>query len=125
MEAVEHIVRDAFASIYNPTILSFALASGFLALIICVLDWVGTLLFDRSSLLGVGFGGRRTLQSIVLWGFGAGLGAYIGGLIQLFDTESVNARVIVGVGWPTVLPRLLSMAAETVPEEEQGEEEEN
>ena len=95
-----------------------------LALVICVLDWVGTLLLGRSSLLGVGFGGwRRTLQSMLLWGFGAVLGAYLGGLVQLFDIESVNARIIVGVGWPTVLPRLLAMASGQKPEEEQDEEE--
>ena len=86
--------------------------------------WIGTLLLGRSSLLGVGFGNWRTLQSILLWGLGAGFGAYLGGLVQLFDIESVNARVIVGVGWPTVLPRLLAMANEIGGEEEQSEEEE-
>lgn len=52
------------------------------------------------------------------------MGAYLGGLVELFDIESVNARVIVGIGWPTVLPRLLSMAADNVPEEEHDEREE-
>ena len=60
---------------------------------------------------------------MLLWGAGAVLGAYLGGLVQLFDIESVNARVIVGVGWPTVLPRLLAMVSGSPPEEEQEEEE--
>ena len=123
METLSDVFRDALGSVYDPAVLSFAIACGVIALVICVLDWVGTLLLGRSSLLGVGFGGwRRTLQSMLLWGFGAVLGAYLGGLVQLFDIESVNARVIVGVGWPTVLPRLLAMASGSAPEE-QGEEE--
>lgn len=69
-------------------------------------------------------GDWRTFQSILLWGVGAVLGAYLGGLVQLFDTESINARVIVGIGWPTVLPRLLAMASGGTPEVEQDDEEE-
>ena len=124
METLSDVLRVALKSVYDPAVLSFAVASGFVALVVCVLDWVGTLLLGRSSLLGVGFGGwRRTLQSMLLWGFGAVLGAYLGGLMQLFDITSVNARVIVGVGWPTVLPRLLAMASGSPPVEEQDEEE--
>ena len=117
------VFQDALASVYDPVVMSFALACGLIALIICLLDWVGALLLGRSSLLGVGFGGLRTLQSILLWGVGAVLGAYLGGLVELFDTKRVTARVIVGVGWPTVLPRLLSMASGSVAEEEQDGEE--
>ena len=60
---------------------------------------------------------------MLLWGVGAVLGAYLGGLVELFDTDSVMARVIVGVGWPTILPRLLSMASGNAGEEEQDGEE--
>ncbi len=124
MGTVGQIFQDAIGSIYSPALMSFAIATSLIALIICILDWIGTLLLGRSSLLGVGFGSWRTLQSILLWGLGAGLGAYLGGLVKLFDIESINARVIVGLGWPTVLPRLLAMVAETEREEEQNEEEE-
>ena len=123
MDTIGEVFHDALASVYDPAVLSFAIACGFIALVICVFDWVGTLLLGRSSLLRVGFGGWRTLQSMLLWGAGAVLGAYLGGLVQLFDIESVNARVIVGVGWPTVLPRLLAMVSGSPPEEEQEEEE--
>ena len=57
METLSEVFRDAVKSIYAPDVLSFALACGLIALVICVLDWVGTLLLGRSSLLGVGFGG--------------------------------------------------------------------
>ena len=120
---LREVFQNALTSVYDPCVLSFALACGFFALVVCLLDWVGTLLLGRSSLLGVGFGGWRTLQSMLLWGVGAVLGAYLGGLVELFDTDSVMARVIVGIGWPTVLPRLLSMASGNAGEEEQDGEE--
>ena len=123
MEALSQVFRDALNSVYDPAVLSFAVACGLVALVVCVLDWVGTLLYGRSGFLGVGFGGWRTVQSMLLWGFGAVLGGYLGGLVQLFDIEGVNARVIVGLGWPTVLPRLLAMASGSPSEEEQDEEE--
>ena len=123
MATIGDVFQNALKSVYDPAVLSFALACGIIALAICVLDWVGTLLLGRPGLLGVGFGGWRTFQSILLWGVGAVLGAYLGGLVQLFDIESINARVIVGIGWPTVLPRLLSMASGGTPEAEQNEEE--
>ena len=123
MEALSQVFRDALNSVYDPAVLSFAVACGLVALVVCVLDWVGTLLYGRSGFLGVGFGGWRTVQSLLLWGFGAVLGGYLGGLVQLFDIEGVNARVIVGLGWPTVLPRLLAMASGSPSEEEQDEEE--
>ena len=69
------VFQDALASVYDPAVMSFALACGIIAVVICLLDWVGTLLLGRSSLLGVGFGGLRTLQSMLLWGVGAVLGA--------------------------------------------------
>ena len=123
METLSQVFRDALNSVYDPAVLSFAVACGLVALVVCVLDWVGTLLYGRSGFLGVGFGGWRTVQSMLLWGFGAVLGGYLGGLVQLFDIEGVNARVIVGLGWPTVLPRLLAMASGSPSEEEQDEEE--
>lgn len=70
---LREVFQNALTSVYDPCVLSFALACGFFALVVCLLDWVGTLLLGRSSLLGVGFGGWRTLQSMLLWGVGAGL----------------------------------------------------
>ena len=34
------VFRDALKSVYDPEVLSFALACGFIALAICLLDWV-------------------------------------------------------------------------------------
>ena len=118
---IEDIFQDALMRIYRPGLMSFALATSIIASIICLLDWVGTLLFGQSSLLRVGFGGWRTLQSILLWGMGAGVGGYLGGLVRLFDIDSGSAPVIVGLSWPIILPRLLALVAEPKAEEEQSE----
>jgi len=118
---IEDIFQDALIRIYRPGLMSFALATSIIAIIICILDWIRTLLSGQASFLKVGYGGRRTLQSILLWGLGAGFGAYLGGLVRLFDIDSNIAPVLVGISWPTVLPRLLALAAEPKEEEEQSE----
>jgi hypothetical protein len=66
----------------------------------------------------------RTLQAILLWGVGAGVGAYVGGLIELFNIESVSSKVIVGISWPTILPRLIAISTVEEKEEEQEESQE-
>ena len=114
------ILREAIVSIYARELAVFAVATSLVATAIWFLDWLGTKLFQRSSLIGVGYGGIRTIQSLVLWGFGAGIAAYIGGLAELFDVNSLNSKIIVGVGWPTILPRLIAMS--TQEEEEQPEQ---
>lgn len=43
MEALSQVFRDALNSVYDPTVLSFAVACGLVALGVCVLDWVDTL----------------------------------------------------------------------------------
>lgn len=123
----EEIFQSVLQRIYIPGLLSFVLATIFFALLICILDWIRTLLSGQASLLQVSYGGWRTLQSILLWGIGAGFGAYLGGLVRLFDIDSNIAPMVVGLSWPSVLPRLLALATETKEEEQSAEieEEEN
>ena len=47
--------------------------------------------------------------------------------MRLFDIDSNIAPVIVGLSWPSVLPRLLALATQTKEEEQSAEieEEEN
>ncbi len=115
-----------FSSIYDPEIAIFAIGTSIISLIICLLDWLNTKLFDSNSLLKVGYGGVKAVQSFLFWGLGAGIAAYIGGLTELFNIQSMNAKIIVGIGWPTVLPRLIEMSAkEGEPEQiDQSDEEE-
>ena len=118
------VARDAVGSIYQHELAVFAVACTFIAIFIWFLDWITTLLFNRSSLLGVGFGGMKTFQSLVLWGFGAGVAAYLGGLAELLNIGSTSSKVIVGIAWPTILPRLITLAANKGEPEQQDQAEE-
>lgn len=124
MEEIGALALEALKSLYNRKLMVFAIATSLIALFICLLDWIVTKLLGRSSILGVGFGGVKTLQAILLWGVGAGVGAYVGGLIELFNIESVSSKVIVGVSWPTILPRLIAISTVKEKEEEQEESQE-
>ena len=126
MNEIVGIIIQGVSSIYRHDLAVFAIGTSTLSLILCLLDWVSSKLFNTASLLKVGYGGMRTLQSFFFWGFGAGLAAYVGGLAGLFNIQSINSNIIVGVGWPTILPRLIEMAAkeEELEQDEQISEEE-
>ena len=70
-------------------------------------------------------GGINTVKSLFFWGLGAGIAAYFGGLAEFFNINSMSSKLVVGVGWPTVLPRILEMAdKEEEPEQEEQQDEE-
>ena len=119
MDELLTVVTEAVGSFYSRPLAVFAVSSALVATFVLLLDLVTTKLFDTTSLLKLGYGGFRTLQSLCLWGLGAGLAAYLGGLTELFDVQSANARIIVGVSWPAVLPRLIALSTEAGEEPEQ------
>ena len=119
MRELGSIVAGAAGSIYARDLAEFAIAATMVAVLIWLLDWVGIWIIHDSSLIRAGFGREKSIQSFLVWGLGAGLAAYVGGLAGLFDVESRLARVIVGVSWPTVLPRLIDMSAAREPEDQQ------
>ena len=113
MDEIICVIIQGVSSIYCQDLAIFAIGTSTISLLLCLLDWLSTKLFQTSSLLNVGYGGFKgvtTFQSFLFWGLGAGIAAYVGGLTELFNTESMNSKIIVGVGWPTVLPRLIDMA---------------
>jgi len=127
MDELLGIISDAVGLLYKRELAVFTMSTMLISILIWALDWVGVKIFDKSSLLGVGYGGLRSFQSLLLWGIGAGLAAYIGGLAELFNVQNLNSILIVGVSWPTVLPRLIAMSSQKEKEEEesdQAEEEE-
>jgi len=121
-----NVIVKGIGSVYRPELAIFAIGTITISLILCLLDWISTKLFHTPSLLKVGYGGLRTFQSLMFWGLGAGVAAYVGGLAELFNVQSMNTKIIVGLGWPTVLPRLIEMTEkEDEPEQpEQIDEEE-
>lgn len=120
------VIVTGIGTIYFHDIAIFAIGTTVLSLGLCFLDLISTKLFQTPSLLKLGYGGINTLKSLFYWGIGAGIAAYIGGLAEFFNINSMSSKLIVGVGWPTVLPRILEMAdKESEPEQkEQIEEEE-
>jgi hypothetical protein len=121
MDELQAIIGEALSSVYRRQLAVFALTTALIATLILVLDMVQAKLRDTTSLLKVGYG-AGTLPSVCMWGVGAALAAYLGGLLELFNVESVNARIIVGVSWPTVLPRLLALADEAAGKEPEPEQ---
>lgn len=117
MDELQAIIAEVLSSLYRRQLAVFALTSALIATSILVLDMVQAKLRDTTGVLKVGYG-AGTWRTVGMWSVGAALAAYLGGLLELFDVESANARIIVGVSWPTVLPRLLALA-DTEPEPEQ------
>jgi hypothetical protein len=116
------VLREALGAFYSRPLAVFALSSALVATVVLLLDMVATKLLDTTSLLKLGYGGGRTLRTVCLWGLGASLAAYLGGLVELFDVHSANARIIVGVAWPTVLPRIIALSTEASKEPEQDDD---
>ena len=125
MDELLKVLTEAIGSVYRHELAVFAVATMLVSIFIWLLDLVSTKLLQRSSLLGVGYGGIRSVKSLLLWGVGAGLAAYVGGLFELINIQSLSSKIIVGVGWPTVLPRLIAMSTqEKEPEQSEEVEEE-
>ncbi len=122
MDELLAVALEALGSLYTRDIAAFAVSASVIAIFVWALDHIGAKVLDTTSLLGVGYGGIRSYQSFLLWGLGAGIAAYLGGLAELFDVQSTNAKIMVGIGWPTVLPRLIALSADIGDEPEQDDE---
>ena len=120
MPELPEIINNAFASIYDKAGAEFALAAMFVSIVVWLVDRIQMVAFGNNSLLGVGAGGLRTFQSLLIWGLGAGVASYLGAIAGILETDGMNARIVMGVGWPTVLPRLVKMAGQEGEPEQDG-----
>ena len=112
------ILEEALSMVWEKESAVFAVAVFFLALLIWILDCIQVKVLGNNSLLKVAYTGAwSAIQVTLFWSLGAALAAYVGSLIDLFAT-SKTSMVVVGIGWPAVLPRLIQMAEES-PEDEQ------
>lgn len=93
---------------YN--LIEFGLASAFYGLLIVLLDFCATKTLNKTSLLKLTYSGFGTVFIIVLWGIGAGVAGLLGAGVGIFEI-SRTACIFAGVGWPLVLPRLLTSAS--------------
>ena len=59
------VIIIGIGSVYRREVATFAIGTMTISLIMCLLDWIITKLFNTPSLLKVGYGGLRILQSFV------------------------------------------------------------
>ena len=88
-------------------ILVFAAGSAIMGFIAVILDLV-IYSIRGSSIFHLGYGGGiiKTGRVIVLWGFGAGIGGFLGSAANIVQFTR-SACIGIGVGWPLILPRLI------------------
>ena len=85
--------------------LIFGAASAFIGLIVVMLDCILSSVRGK-SFLGLSYSGLRTFIVWGLWGAGAGIGGFMGGIINIFQMN-LQACASVGIGWPLILPRII------------------
>lgn len=92
-------------------LLVFATATAAMGLIAVILDRV-VFSVRGHSVFGFAYGsGFKTgARLILLWGVGAGLGAFLGCAASIVQVTRA-ACISVGVGWPLILPRLIDSLA--------------
>lgn len=89
---------------------AFGVASSFWGCIIVGVDLLANRL-ARRSLLGLEYGSiGQSARNFTIWGVGAGLAGLLGVAFGLFQL-TMQASLLAGLGWTTVLPRLLKSVA--------------
>ncbi|EMI4517035.1 hypothetical protein V6560_004666 [Vibrio parahaemolyticus] len=91
------------------TMLAFAIASAIYGLLVVSLDFLIVKTLNKASILALSYIGYRSFGMFVMWGLGSGIGGLLGAGFGIFEVNR-TACIFVGVGWPLILPRLLSSA---------------
>lgn len=111
MEIIESVLLFAFgkseAIVGEYTIVVFSLTAAVYGLLIVLLDFLTSKTTKNASFLKLSYSGYGGILVVLMWGAGAGIGAFIGAGIGIFEIKRVSC-FFVGAIWPTVIPRLLS-----------------
>jgi hypothetical protein len=102
--------------------LIFGAASSVVGLLVVTLDYIHYLV-KRKSFLNLSYNGAGLILVFLLWGLGAGLVGLLGGVAGIFQETNI-ACLSVGIGWPSMIPRLLESSTskeETQPATKEGE----
>jgi hypothetical protein len=103
---------------YHHKYFYFAVACGFIGLVVVIFDFIFTKV-SGTSLLNLGYLGiGKTVFLIVFWGLGAGIGGYLAAISEIVHMN-IKGCGFIGVGWPFVLPRLISSAREQTEDEQE------
>lgn len=88
-------------------IIVFSLTAALYGLLIVLLDFLTSKTTKNASFLKLSYSGYAGLLVILMWGAGAGIGAFIGAGIGIFEIKRISCFFVAAI-WPTVIPRLLS-----------------
>lgn len=110
-------LTELFRFLFPAGSLKFTVASAVMGFIIVLVDY-GAFKLKGTTYLKLDYKGSQAFLNFLWWGACAGLGGYIGLIAGLFQND-VKASLMVGVGWPFILPRLIE--ARRAEEEEQIE----
>ncbi|WP_104398588.1 hypothetical protein [Vibrio penaeicida] len=91
------------------TMLAFATASAVYGFLVVSLDFLIVKTLNKASILALSYVGYKSLGMFLMWGLGSGIGGLLGAGFGIFEVNR-TACIFVGVGWPLILPRLLSSA---------------
>lgn len=89
------------------TMIAFACASAIYGLLVVFLDFLVVKTLNKPSLLTLSYVGYKSIGMFVMWGIGSGIGGLLGAGFGIFEVTR-TACIFVGVGWPLILPRILS-----------------
>jgi hypothetical protein len=97
--------------------LYFAAACAVIGLVVVLFDFVFTKVRGK-SLLNLAYSAiGKTVFVVLLWGLGACIGGYLAAVSDIVHMN-IKGCVFIGVGWPFVLPRLISSAREQIEDEQ-------
>lgn len=102
--------------------LIFLLSTSVIGLLCVFLDFTYYKTTKGKSIFNLSYIGKKGVFSMFLfWGIGAGIVGFLSMRLELI-TDSVQASIIVGLGWPLIFPRLYSYANANINELEPEEE---
>lgn len=88
--------------------LIFGLISAFFGLLAIFADWAWTITTNNNSLLKLEYKNREKIPKLLLaFVFGAGIIGFIGALMDILNLN-VQGAISSGVGWPFILPRMIT-----------------
>ncbi|HGZ7315134.1 TPA: hypothetical protein ACOL2D_004570 [Vibrio parahaemolyticus] len=101
--------KGTYTGAEETTMIAFASASAIYGLLVVFLDFLVVKTLNKPSLLTLSYVGYKAFGMFAMWGVGSGIGGLLGAGFGIFEINR-TACIFVGVGWPLILPRILSTA---------------
>ena len=98
---------STFEATNLPNLVLFASYCAFFGCLVFLIDLIACKLKNSDSLIGIVYKGNNSLVLLGLWTIGAGLMAFVGGYVEIFQLNKQTV-IALGVAWPVILSRLVS-----------------